>query len=132
MPDREIVVVVGVNKRNDLYMAKALLRLVAFPKVQVVAALRESDRPNSPFQIGSPLDFMPRLAPDDIVYACGAPGLVDGVAAKARAAGACCYVDPFYPAEASSKGMFGWAPRMLAAASPRGLMRWIDGAKPST
>ncbi len=127
MPDREIVVIAGANRRNDLYMARALLRLVAFPKVQVIATLRESDRPDSPFQIGSPLDFIPQLTDNDIVYACGAPQMVDGVAARARAAGACCYVDPFYPAVSEPGGPMAWAPRMLAAASRRGPLRWLEG-----
>lgn len=125
-PDREIVVVAGANRRSDLYMARALLRLVAFPKVQVIATLRESDRPDSPFQIGTPLDFIPQLTNADIVYACGAPQMVAGVAAVARAAGACCYVDPFYPAVSDAKGALAWAPRMLAAASRRSPLRWLD------
>ena len=49
------------------------------------------------FWINNPLVFMPPLFADDIVHACGAPLLVEGVAAIARTAGATCFVDPFFP-----------------------------------
>ena len=125
MPDREMVVIVGANKGADFYMARALMRLVAFPKTQVLAVVREADRPDSAFPVGSPLDYMPALTANDIVYACGAPKMVEGAAAIARAAGACCYVDPFVPAVATSEGVLDWAPRLLAASfNP---LRWFDG-----
>jgi 3-phenylpropionate/trans-cinnamate dioxygenase ferredoxin reductase subunit len=123
MPDREIFVIAGANERNSLYMARALIRLVSFPKVQVAAVIRTADRPNSAFHVGNPLDFMPELTADDVIYAAGAPGMVEGVGAMARAAGACCYVDPFAPAAPSSEESFAWARKLLAAASPRQIMR---------
>jgi NAD(P)H-flavin reductase len=125
-PDREIVFIVGARDRQSLYMARALLRLVAFPKVQVVAVVRQLDRPSPAFQGGDPLDFIPRLTGDDIVYAAGAAAMVEGVAAKARAAGACCYVDPFAPAASQGEEPFAWARKMLAAASPRNLARRLE------
>jgi 3-phenylpropionate/trans-cinnamate dioxygenase ferredoxin reductase subunit len=126
MPDREIVIVVGANRGAEFYMAQALLRLITFPKTTVIAVVREAERPDSAFKVGSPLDYMPALSPDDIVYACGAPRMVEGVLAVAKAAGACCYADPFVPA-APERNMMAWAPRMLAAASPMNVLRWFDG-----
>jgi 3-phenylpropionate/trans-cinnamate dioxygenase ferredoxin reductase subunit len=44
-----------------------------------------------------PTDYLPELRGDDTVYVAGPPGLVDAVKAKARAAQAPCYADPFLP-----------------------------------
>jgi hypothetical protein len=52
--------------------------------------------------------------------------MVEGAAAAARAAGACCYVDPFVPATTEGNAM-DWAQGMLAAASPLNLLRWFEG-----
>lgn len=126
MPDREIVVVVGANSDKDFYMSPALWRLVAFPQTQVLSVVRKPDRTGA-LPVGNPLDFIPYLAPSDIVYACGAPKMVEGAAAIARAAGASCYVDPFYPATTNSSGSDFWQPVMNAAFAPLNLLRRIGG-----
>ncbi len=46
---------------------------------------------------GRPTDYLPRLEPTDVLYACGAPGLVDSIKSIAAQAGAVCYADPFVP-----------------------------------
>jgi hypothetical protein len=46
---------------------------------------------------GRPTDYLPRLLPTDVLYACGAPGLVDSIKSIATLAGAACYADPFLP-----------------------------------
>ena len=121
MPDREIVVVVGAGAVADFYMAPALWRLVAFPKTQVISVLRHADRRHPELPVGSPVDHMPALSPDDIVYACGAPRMVEAVGAVARIAGACCYADPFVPAHAGGDGF--WDAVARAVASPLQLLR---------
>ena len=120
-PDREIVVVVGANTLAEFYMTPALWRLVAFPRTQVVSVVRREPSRDHGYPVGSPIDHMPPLTANDIVYACGAPNMVEGVATKARAAGACCYVDPFAPAPAH--GVENRS--LLAAADPRNLLRWF-------
>jgi ferredoxin len=42
-------------------------------------------------------DFLPNLLPNDVLYVCGAPGMVDSVKMIAARAGATCYADPFLP-----------------------------------
>ena len=46
---------------------------------------------------GRPTDFLPRLLPTDVLYACGAPGMVDSIKSIAALIGAVCYADPFVP-----------------------------------
>jgi 3-phenylpropionate/trans-cinnamate dioxygenase ferredoxin reductase subunit len=121
MPDREIVVVVGAGSVADFYMAPALWRLVAFPKTQVISVLRNPDRRHPDLPAGSPVDYMPALSAHDIVYACGAPRMVEAVGAVARAAGACCHADPFVPAHGAGGGI--WDAVARAVASPLQLLR---------
>lgn len=123
MPDREIVAVVGARTREAYYMAPALKRLAAFPGARITPVLQygqTSDR----VPIGSPADYLPRLAPDDIVYAAGAPGLVQAVSEIARTAGATCHADPFQPAEpppdeAVAPNLIARAFRRVLALSPQ-------------
>lgn len=122
-PDREIVVVVAARDRGSLYMAGALLRLAAFPKVTVTPVIRKRDRPDSAFWIGEPLVFMPRLTGNDIVYASGGPLMVEGVFAIALGAGARCYVDPFAPALPDAAFSFEWARSLLTAGPLRTMLR---------
>jgi len=129
MPDREIVVVVGANSVSDFYMAPALWRLVAFPKTQVISVLRNADRRHPDLPVGSPVDHLPALRPGDIVYACGAPRMVEAVGAVARAAGAACYADPFVPGHGSAAGF--WEPFARAVTAPLQMLR-RSGARAST
>jgi hypothetical protein len=46
---------------------------------------------------GRPTDYLPRLQPTDVLYACGAPAMVDSMKSIAAHAGAVCYADPFLP-----------------------------------
>ena len=46
---------------------------------------------------GRPTDHLPRLLPTDVLYACGAPGMVDSIKSIAAGFGAVCYADPFLP-----------------------------------
>ncbi|MCW2285395.1 3-phenylpropionate/trans-cinnamate dioxygenase ferredoxin reductase subunit [Rhodoblastus acidophilus] len=124
MPDREIVVVVGAGSVADFYMAPALWRLVAFPKTQVISVLRHADRRHPDLPAGSPVDFIPALSSHDIVYACGAPRMVEAVGAIARASGATCHSDPFVPAHNAGDGF--WDAFSRAIVSPLQLLRRSD------
>jgi 3-phenylpropionate/trans-cinnamate dioxygenase ferredoxin reductase subunit len=46
---------------------------------------------------GRPTDYLPRLLPTDVLYACGTPGMVDSIKSIAAGFGAACYADPFLP-----------------------------------
>jgi hypothetical protein len=48
-------------------------------------------------QRGRPTDYLPPLLPSDVLYACGAPGMVDAIKEIAARIGAVCYADPFLP-----------------------------------
>ena len=98
-PDREMVVIVVAKDRGGLYMAPTLVRLAACANVRVIPVVPQIGRLASAAWIGNPLVFMPRLSSSDIVYASGAPLMVEGVASIAQGAGARCYADPFIPAE---------------------------------
>jgi 3-phenylpropionate/trans-cinnamate dioxygenase ferredoxin reductase subunit len=45
--------------------------------------------------LGRPTDYLPRLLPSDVLYVCGAPGMVDSIKSIAAHVGAVCYADPF-------------------------------------
>jgi 3-phenylpropionate/trans-cinnamate dioxygenase ferredoxin reductase subunit len=46
---------------------------------------------------GRPTDYLPHLLPSDVLYACGAPGMVESIKSIAAHVGAACYADPFLP-----------------------------------
>ena len=48
-------------------------------------------------RLGRPTDYLPPLLPSDVLYACGAPGMVDSIKEIAARIGAVCYADPFLP-----------------------------------
>jgi 3-phenylpropionate/trans-cinnamate dioxygenase ferredoxin reductase subunit len=125
MPDREIVIIAAAKSPHSFYMARALLRLAAFPNVKVVPVLGMSDTPSRVFRIGRPTDFLPQLTSEDRVYATGAPVMVEAVAAMARAAGAPCFSDPFEPAM-EEESPLSWARIISSAASATGFIRWFD------
>ena len=49
------------------------------------------------YNFGRPTDYLPPLLPSDVLYACGAPGMVDSIKEVAARTGAVCYADPFLP-----------------------------------
>jgi NAD(P)H-flavin reductase/ferredoxin len=97
-PQRNMVLMAAAKTMPSLYMAPAFWRLRKYPNVQLIPTV--SEQPANAAQIvrkGRPTDHMPELTPDDIVYACGAPQMVDAVKDLALAAGATFYADPFTP-----------------------------------
>jgi NAD(P)H-flavin reductase/ferredoxin len=101
-PTREMVLIAAAKAMPSLYMAPAFRRLRDYPNVRLIPTV--SEKPDNIARIvrkGRPTDHMPELTPDDIVYACGAPQMVDAVKDLALAAGATFYADPFTPQHGS-------------------------------
>jgi NAD(P)H-flavin reductase/ferredoxin len=96
-PQRRILVVAGGRSMKSLYMGPALGRLARFPNVRVVAACSTPQTVTDAVKLGRPTDFIPRLHPSDVIYACGAPAMVDALRDMAARVGATCYADPFLP-----------------------------------
>jgi 3-phenylpropionate/trans-cinnamate dioxygenase ferredoxin reductase subunit len=99
MPDRPVVVLAGARTRNALYMGRALIRLLAFPKVKVMAITAMKTAQASVIRSGSPVDHMPQLNSEDIVHVAGSPALVKAVEAVSRTARATCFADAFVASE---------------------------------
>ena len=96
-PRREMMFVVAARKLQSFYMHQALCRLALFPNVTIIPVVSEPQNVTAAIRIGRPLDFLPMLSPDDMVYASGAPAMTNEIARIARQASAVCYTDPFVP-----------------------------------
>lgn len=96
-PHRRMTVIAGGRTLESLYMGAAFAQLSHFPNVRVVPVCSS---PHSATHVlkGRPTDYVPALDPDDVVYVCGAPGMVEAMKEIAARAGAVCYADPFVPA----------------------------------
>ena len=94
-PDRELVLIVGAREVESLYMIPALCRLARCRNVTIIPVVAEPQSVSQAVRPGRPTDYIPRLTPRDVVYTCGAPGMVETIAEVAQAAGATCYADPF-------------------------------------
>jgi 3-phenylpropionate/trans-cinnamate dioxygenase ferredoxin reductase subunit len=81
-------------------MGPALVQLARFPNVLVVPVCSTAQTLTSAVSLGRPTDHLPRLLPTDVLYACGAPAMVDAVKSIAAHVGAVCYADPFLPTTA--------------------------------
>jgi 3-phenylpropionate/trans-cinnamate dioxygenase ferredoxin reductase subunit len=96
-PSRMMMVIAGGRTFQSLYMGAALMRLARFPNVVVVPVCSSLQTSTNTVMPGRPTDYLPRLLPTDVLYACGAPGMVDAVKSIAARVGAVCYADPFLP-----------------------------------
>jgi NAD(P)H-flavin reductase/ferredoxin len=119
-PKREIVVVAGARTIASLYMAPGLVQLQRFPNVRIVVTAGEVPAGIGIVRRGGPADHMPQLLRTDIVYAAGAPAMIERIAEKADLVGADFYSDPFEPAAPNVRwwGMrkTGWqAPKRMVA-----------------
>jgi 3-phenylpropionate/trans-cinnamate dioxygenase ferredoxin reductase subunit len=122
-PWREMVIMAAGKTMPSLYMAPAFRRMREFANVRLIPTV--SERPAEAARIvraGRPTDHMPELTPDDIVYACGAPQMVDAVRDMALAAGATFYADPFTP----QHGGGGHDDSSVVARA----MTWLSGVVP--
>jgi NAD(P)H-flavin reductase/ferredoxin len=103
-PTRELVLIAGARELSSLYMIPALCRLALFPHVTIIATVLAQQSVTRAIRNGQPVNYLPPLSTSDIVYAAGAPALVQSVGKIAQASGASCFADPFLPA---SEGVGG-------------------------
>ncbi len=97
-PQRPMALILGAKEVDALYMGPAARMLAGLRNVAIVPVVDKlPDGTSKAIRKGRPTDHMPVLRSDDIVYACGAPPMVDAVRVKAMAAGAMFYADPFLP-----------------------------------
>ncbi len=96
-PERMMMVIAGGRTIESLYMGPALARLAGFPNVLVVPVCSTPQTVLGAVKLGRPTDYLPRLLPTDVLYACGAPAMVDAIKSIAARVGAVCYADPFLP-----------------------------------
>jgi NAD(P)H-flavin reductase/ferredoxin len=96
-PQRRMMIIAGGRTIESLYMGPALVRLGRFPNVFVVPVCSTPQTLTPAVKQGRPTDYLPRLLPTDVLYACGAPGMVDSIKSIAALIGAVCYADPFLP-----------------------------------
>lgn len=94
-PGREIVVLAGARSVADLYMLPSFEWLWEHGVRELIVTSEADQTPG--IRPGRPTNYLPLLGPRDTVYVAGAPGLVDAVKRKARAAGAECFADAFTP-----------------------------------
>lgn len=98
-PNRKMMVIAGGRNIDALYMGPALGRLARFPNVRVIPVCSSPQTLSAAVKPGRPTDYLPRLRQSDVIYACGAPAMVDDLKAIAGRVGATCYADPFIPTQ---------------------------------
>jgi 3-phenylpropionate/trans-cinnamate dioxygenase ferredoxin reductase subunit len=96
-PRREMMFVVAARKLQSFYMHRALCRLALFPNVTIIPVVSEPQNVTMAIRTGRPLDYLPMLSPDDMVYTSGAPAMTNEITRIAREVGASCHADPFVP-----------------------------------
>jgi 3-phenylpropionate/trans-cinnamate dioxygenase ferredoxin reductase subunit len=104
-PARPLVLIAGVRNLKSFYMWPALQRASRLPNVTVIPTAEEE---HPAVRKGRPNDHLPQLAAADIVYAAGAPKMVDSVAKVAGDAGATFYCDPFEASGQQGKERGSW------------------------
>jgi NAD(P)H-flavin reductase/ferredoxin len=103
-PERRMMIIAGGRSIEALYMGSALTQLARFPNVLVMPVCSTPQTMTQTVRLGRPTDYLPLLLPTDVVYACGAPGMVDSIKAIAAHQGAVCYADPFLPTTNDTPG----------------------------
>lgn len=96
-PERDMMIIAGGRTLESLYMWPALARLATFPNVHIVPVCSTPQTLINAVQLGRPTDCLPPLLPSDVLYACGAPAMVNAIKEIAARIGAVCYADPFLP-----------------------------------
>jgi 3-phenylpropionate/trans-cinnamate dioxygenase ferredoxin reductase subunit len=119
---RHIAIVVGARKAESLYMGQAMRQLREAPNVVTVPVVEEIPQGvRSAIRKGRPTDHMPELYPDDVVYACGSPKMVDAVRERTAESGAMFYADAFVPQTSEADdGMFSKAVDLIRNILPPG------------
>ena len=121
-PERRMMIISGGRTIESLYMGPALMRLARFPNVLIVPVCSTPQTATTAVKPGRPTDYLPHLLPTDVLYACGAPGMVDSVKSIAARVGAVCYADPFLPTtdDTVEKSVLTRAKGWLAVSRPMG------------
>jgi 3-phenylpropionate/trans-cinnamate dioxygenase ferredoxin reductase subunit len=96
-PIRRMMIIAGGRTIDSLYMGPALVQLGRFPNVLIVPVCSTLRSATTAVKPGRPTDYLPRLLPTDVLYACGAPGMVNSIKSMAALVGAVCHADPFLP-----------------------------------
>ena len=119
------MIIAGGRTIESLYMAPALVKLASFPNVLVAPICSTPQSLTNAVMPGRPTDYLPRLLSTDVLYACGAPGMVDAIKSIAARAGAVCYADPFLPAtdDAVEESVLTRAVQWLAVPTNRQMRR---------
>jgi NAD(P)H-flavin reductase/ferredoxin len=127
-PSRRMMVIAGGRTIESLYMGPALARLPQFPNVLVVPVCSSPHPPSNIVMPGRPTDYLPRLLPTDVLYACGASGMVESVKSIAANVGAACYADPFLPTtnDATEVGILSRGISSLAAPIGRRMRQLVS------
>jgi NAD(P)H-flavin reductase len=113
---RTIVLIVGGRKITSLYMIKGLIELQRCPNLRVTVAISNlQEEMSDVVRRGEITDFVPQLGENDVVYAAGAPAMVDRVGKLAADADAEFYCDPFEATGTESAD--GWLRRTLRSVS---------------
>jgi NAD(P)H-flavin reductase len=94
-PQRMMMIIAGGRAIESLYMGPALTQLASFPNVHVVLVCSSLHTLSKGVKPGRPTDYLPHLLPTDVLYACGAPRMVDSIKSMAARVGVVCYADPF-------------------------------------
>lgn len=94
-PKRRMMIIAGGRSIESLYMGAALARLSRFPNVLIVPICSTPQTLTTAVLQGRPTDYLPRMLSTDVIYACGAPAMVDAIKSIAAQVGASCYADPF-------------------------------------
>ena len=76
-PERRMMIIAGGRTIESLYMGPALVQLGRFSNVFVVPVCSTPQTLTTAVKPGRPTDYLPRLLPTDVLYACGAPGMVE-------------------------------------------------------
>lgn len=98
-PDREITVIAGARHPDQAYMEPALARLSVFPRVKVLRAVDDPAGGEWAGAVrGTPVDLLPPLLRGDVVFAAGAPAMVEAIRRICLASGARIRADSFGPA----------------------------------
>jgi 3-phenylpropionate/trans-cinnamate dioxygenase ferredoxin reductase subunit len=96
-PQRPMLVIAGARRLSSLYMAPALYRLAVHPTTDIIATTEEAQSVSRIVRSGTPAEHLPTVSASDVIYAAGAPSMVEAVGSAAARAGAAFYADPFFP-----------------------------------
>jgi 3-phenylpropionate/trans-cinnamate dioxygenase ferredoxin reductase subunit len=135
-PKRRMMIIAGGRTIESLYMGPALARLTSFPNVLVMPVCSTPQTLTPKVKVGRPTDYLPRLLPTDVLYACGAPAMVDSIKSLRHTARLLCGSVPARTTDDTEESVLtramGWlvacqpanGPARSIAPQPGGNSRW--------